>query len=83
LNFKLGRIDIAIDDGSHEISDQIAFVKLVWPVLNKKGIIIIEDIVDIEGTKSYFDKLEIPYNVVDLRCLNNRWDNVLIIFRKW
>jgi cysteine synthase len=74
--------DIAIDDGSHLVEDQIAFIKLVWPVLNKGGLMIIEDIFDIWHIKENFAEINIPYEIVDLREESGYPDSVLLIFRK-
>jgi cephalosporin hydroxylase len=75
-------IDIAIDDGSHILSDQIAFIKLLWPVINKGGLLIVEDIDNIEGYKKDFDALNIPYEIIDLREMSGVDDSVLLIFKK-
>jgi hypothetical protein len=77
-NFK---VDIAIDDSSHLVPDQIAFIKTIWPVLNKGGLLIIEDTHDIESNKIYFDELGIPYEIIDLRDIGV-YCSTLLIFRK-
>jgi hypothetical protein len=73
--------DIAIDDSSHILSDQIVFIKTVWPVLKKGGLMIVEDIQDIENDKVVFNGLKIPYEIVDLRDTGVDC-SVLLIFRK-
>jgi hypothetical protein len=75
-------INIAIDDGSHFVKDQIAFVKLFYPILRKDGMLIIEDVFDIDGYKKDFDSLGIPYEIVDLRVGSGVSDSVLLIFKK-
>ena len=75
-------LTIAIDDGSHLLQDQIAFVKLIYPQLVDGGILIVEDIQNIETQYKSFDTLNIPYEVVDLRSVKGRYDDVLLIFRK-
>jgi len=75
------RLDIAIDDGSHVIADQIVFINTVWPVLKEGGLMIIEDVHDIENNKVIFDVLDIPFEVVDLRGIGV-YCSVLLIFRK-
>jgi len=75
-------VHIAIDDGSHNLDDQIAFVKLMYPIVQEGGILIMEDIVDPEGRIPIFEALGYPFEVVDLRPWNGRWDNVLFIYRK-
>jgi hypothetical protein len=74
--------DIAIDDGSHFLKDQIHFIKTVWPVLSESGIMIIEDIQDIDTEESIFRSLGIPFEIIDNRAKQNRYDEVLLIFKK-
>jgi hypothetical protein len=74
--------DIAIDDGSHFLKDQLHFIKAVWPVLREGGIMIIEDIQDIDNEESIFRTLNIPFEIIDNRAKQNRYDEVLLIFRK-
>lgn len=73
---------IAIDDGSHRISDQLNFVKKVFPYLMESGVLIVEDIQNIEDAKSKFDELGYYYEIMDFRSNKNRYDDVLLIFRK-
>lgn len=75
-------LTIAIDDGSHLINDQLNFVKNIYPQIISGGILIIEDIADIESNKKHFDNLNIPYSIIDMRNIKNRYDDVLIIFIK-
>jgi hypothetical protein len=74
--------DIAIDDGSHLLEDQLHFVKTVFPVLKKGGIMIVEDIQNIITQKVAFDYLDIPFLVYDLRNIKNRYDDVFLLYRK-
>lgn len=74
--------DVAIDDGSHSLEDQIIFIKLVYPLLASGGIMIVEDIQDINNQKSFFDALDIPYELVDNRTKHQRYDEVFLIYRK-
>ena len=74
--------DIAIDDGSHYVADQLHFIRTVLPVVKPGGLLIVEDIQDIDHSKIEFDRLGIPYELVDLRPISGRWDDVLLIFRK-
>lgn len=74
--------DIAIDDGSHFVKDQLAFFNLLWPLMNTGGLLIIEDIDNIDSDKHFFDELNIPYEIIDLRKETDRYDSVLLIFIK-
>lgn len=73
---------IAIDDGSHLVEDQVRFVKTVYPVLKEGGLLIIEDVADIERTLHLFEGLGYPFEIIDLRSKIGRYDDVLIIYRK-
>lgn len=75
-------LTIAIDDGSHSLQDQLTFVKRIYNQVVAGGLLIIEDIQDLEGQKSSFESLGYPFEVVDLRSVNNRYDDVLLVFKK-
>jgi hypothetical protein len=81
-DFKGFNIDIAIDDGEHGVKDQITFINLIYPLMRKGGLLIIEDVHDIENNKKFFDELNIPFEVIDLRHLNDNPVNVLIVIKK-
>jgi hypothetical protein len=74
--------DIAIDDGSHLLEDQIYFVKTVYPALRKGGLLIVEDIQNDKGHKHVFECLNIPFEVIDLRTKLGRFDDVIFLYRK-
>lgn len=76
------QFSIAIDDGSHTLYDQMNFVKKVYSNLKQSGILIVEDIQDIDNQKTYFNDLNIPYTIIDLRRIKNRYDDVLLLFEK-
>lgn len=76
------KFDIIIDDGSHQIQDQLNTVGLLYPYLNEGGIYIIEDIQAIDSQKQYFEQLGVPIEIIDLRSVKGRHDDVLIIIRK-
>jgi len=73
---------IAIDDGTHLLEDQIHFIRTVYPVLKPGGLLIVEDIQNIEMQKVVFESLGIPFEVFDLRHIANRYDDVFILYRK-
>ena len=75
-----GMFDIVIDDGPHDIDNQLNTLHQYYEKLNDGGMIIIEDIQD----PSYIKTFELlPYNIEirDLRKNSTR-DNILIIGRK-
>jgi len=73
-------VDIAIDDGSHILSEQVAFVKLLYPIVRKGGMLIIEDVNTIDKTTEAMKELGYPFYIVDLNHIDNWWDSVLFIF---
>lgn len=80
--FKDFKPDIAIDDGSHKLEDQIHFVKTVYPVLNDGGFLIVEDIQNWEIALPEFDKLGLHIFVVDQRKVSGVYDDIFIYFLK-
>lgn len=77
--FKNFAPDIIIDDGSHVLEDQLWVVKICYPQLKPGGMLIIEDIQDIDNHYQYFKSLEIPFLEFDMRGV---YDNVLFVFPK-
>jgi hypothetical protein len=77
--------DIIIDDGSHRVEDQLIFIEKFYPILNKNGILIIEDIQDLTHfIWEYKTKFDMPFEIIDRRYNKSRYnyDNILIILRK-
>ena len=76
--------DYIIDDGPHTLNSQIKCVDMWFSKLKPGGKLIIEDVWDIDSYKEEFYKLNIPYEIIDLRPKNkhNRKNDVLLIFQK-
>ena len=76
--------DYIIDDGPHTLNSQIKCVQKWFNKLKPNGKIIIEDIWDIDNYKIEFDKIGIPYTIIDLRAKSNhnQKNDVLLIFQK-
>lgn len=76
-------IDIAIDDGPHTLESQKEFIKLYLPLINKNGILAIEDIKSIEDAellKSILpDQLKDKCVIHDLRHILNRFDDIMLV----
>jgi len=87
-NFKISNplFDVIIDDGPHTFDSQKKFIELYSPLLSEEGILIIEDIQDInyleELMESVPDKLKKYVHVYDLRSAINQYDDVLFIIDK-
>lgn len=73
--------DIIIDDGSHMEQDQVDTFNLLKGRMNKGGIYIIEDILALDQNRNRFEKLHNNCEIIDLRKVKNRFDDVLIIYR--
>jgi len=80
------KFDIIIDDGDHQISNQILFIKNYLPILDEDGILIIEDIQRIEDIQILINETPEEYKkfieVYDLRKNKNRYDDVLFVINK-
>jgi hypothetical protein len=74
--------DIAIDDGSHILEEQMHFISIVYPVLKPGGLLIIEDIQNINSQVGVFVYSGYPFDIIDLRSEGGRYDDVLLIFKK-
>jgi 8-demethyl-8-alpha-L-rhamnosyltetracenomycin-C 2'-O-methyltransferase len=72
--------DLIIDDGGHKLQQQVMALFYLWPFLRRGGMYVIEDLEDSRFMSHFncFTNLEI----VDRRTIKNRWDDILLIFRK-
>jgi len=80
--FENNSIDYLIDDGPHTLESQINCVLKWFIKIKPGGKLIIEDIQNIDEYKTNFDNLGIEYELIDLRKNNNKYDDVLLIFKK-
>ena len=73
------KFDILIDDGPHTLDSMIFFVKYYLPLLKDDGILVIEDIPDINWIKILTENTPEQYRkyikVEDLRKNKNRYDS--------
>ena len=80
------KFDILIDDGPHTLDSMIFFVKYYLPLLNSEGILVIEDIPDINWINILVQNIPEEYRkfieIVDLRHVKNRWDDIMLIINK-
>jgi len=74
------KFDVVIDDGSHNIEDQIKTYSILKNYMAEGSIYIIEDVQDIDRDRPLFafEKSEI----IDRRKVKDRYDDVLIIIKK-
>lgn len=80
------KFDVIIDDGDHQLSNQIIFIKNYLPILEEDGILIIEDIQRIEDIQILINETPEEYKkfieVYDLRENKNRYDDILFVINK-
>lgn len=75
------KLDIVIDDGSHMEQDQVDTFNLLKGHMNKGGIYIIEDILALDQNSHRFKAIHDNCEIIDLRKVKNRFDDVLIVYR--
>jgi hypothetical protein len=75
--------DIVVDDGSHRVTDQIQTFNMFKKShkINKGGIYIIEDVNGIDNHKNSFEELHENCEIIDLRKVKGRHDDVLVIYK--
>ena len=85
-NLKDIKFDILIDDGPHTLDSMIFFLKNYLPLLNENGILVIEDIPDINWIKILNDNTPDNFkknvHIYDLRNYKKRWDDILFVIKK-
>jgi hypothetical protein len=78
---RINNLDVVIDDGSHRLVDQIRTFQLLFPKLSKNGIYVIEDIQNLEAEKQALLELHPSAEIIDLRNVKDRYDDVLVVYR--
>lgn len=75
--------DYVIDDGSHEVKDQIASFKTYWPSVKLGGKYFIEDIKGDSELASLLDLVKgLKYRLYDHRGKKGRSDDILLVIEK-
>lgn len=75
--------DIVFDDGNHNINSQLQTFEIFKNRMNKGGMIIIEDIENIDRDRRLFESLKGKFvgEIIDRRKVKKRFDDVLFIAR--
>jgi len=80
------RYDFILDDGSHRLEDQIFSAIYYIDLLKENGILIIEDIQNINNCEKIINSVDKSkykkYEIFDLRKNKNRVDDIFIVFFK-
>ena len=78
--------DVIIDDGPHSLDSQIFVIESYLKLLKKGGVLVIEDIALIDHISVLSAKIpaeqQLQVEIIDLRRLKNREDDVLFIVKK-
>ena len=75
------KFDVIIDDGNHNLDSQIKSFEIFKPRMNEGGLYVVEDIQDIDNQMDRFLALHDEVEIVDLRSIKSRYDDVLVIIR--
>jgi len=81
--FKGIQFNVIIEDASHDINQQVEIYNNFKSYLAPDGIYIIEDVQDIDNTRSIFEALDPKrtIQILDRRQVKNRYDDVLIVIK--
>ena len=74
--------DIILEDASHQLQHQVKAIELYLPMLKSDGIMIIEDVGDIEYLHTIYNAIDLKNYfayTIDLRFNKNRWDDILVV----
>lgn len=75
--------DVIVDDGPHSKDSMLYFAKHYTRMLNKDGILIIEDVQDIAWKDDIINAFPEEYRsnikVLDRRSVKNRYDDILVV----
>lgn len=75
------RFDVVIDDASHVLEHQLAIYKNMKPFLAKGAIYIIEDVDNIDESRSVFEGMDKSKDIkiYDRRSIKGRFDDVIVV----
>lgn len=76
----VGEFDVLIDDGPHSLESMRLCLSLYLPRMKKGGLMVIEDVPDINWCGDLLGRIPSEYasRVLDLRHVKGRWDDILI-----
>lgn len=73
--------DLVVEDSSHMEADSISIFNLLKPKMKPNSLYIVEDVLNLDLSRPRFEALHDNCEIIDMRHINNRFDNVLIIYR--
>lgn len=81
--FKGIKFDVIIEDAGHHVEQQLKLYEVFKPYMKKKSLYVIEDIQDIDGTRSLFENIDPSKKVtiLDRREIKSRYDDVIVLIQ--
>lgn len=80
------RFDMLLDDGPHTLESMISFVQMYSKIMKDDGILMVEDVQDIEWIKTLEactpDELRPYIEIYDLRNIKGRYDDIVFVINK-
>lgn len=83
-NFPRNKFDYVVDDGSHDITDQIASFDIMFPKMKKGGKYFIEDVNGdnaIHSISKHLYSNDHSFDIFDFREEKGRYDDIIIMVR--
>jgi hypothetical protein len=81
----LDKFDVIIDDGLHTFQDNKNFFELVWPMLKRGGVYIVEDLLNVKEYEDFwvFDRSDLQEErLIEIPHLADTTDNNLLMLVK-
>lgn len=80
------KFDILVDDGPHTLASMIDFLRMYLPLLKDDGILVIEDVQDINWIDNLRevtpDQWKPFIEVYDRRSVKGRYDDIMFVINK-
>lgn len=78
------KYDLIVDDGPHTLESMIFFVQHYVPLLSDIGVLVVEDIPELDWTQILQSHISQEYSaeVHDLRKTKDRFDDILLVVKR-
>ena len=75
------KFDVVIDDSSHQIDSQLKIIDIFKSRMVEGGLIVVEDIQDLDKDREKFERLPYDVEVIDLRHKKGRYDDTMAVIK--
>jgi hypothetical protein len=76
---KIPNLDIVIDDGPHTLESQLSCIDMYYPKINPGGMLIIEDIMNIDNANALVEKARnYKHQLFDSSKITGIHDNIIL-----